>query len=267
VSARIDLTGAEVLVTGATGGLGGAIARALAGRGARPLLTGRRAEVLAPLAAETGGRAVPVDLADPADVERLADEAAACRVLVMNAALPGSGELDAYDVAGIDAVLDVNLRAPIVLCRRLVPGLVARGAGHVVLISSLAGKAGNPASSLYSATKFGLRGFGLALRTDLHGTGVGVTVVSPGFIRDAGMFHDSGATLPPGVGTRTPQDVAAAVLRAVDTDPAELDVAPLALRAGAAAAGLAPGLTAGIARRLGNDRVSRGIGEGQSAKR
>jgi short-subunit dehydrogenase len=267
MSARIDLTGAPVLVTGATGGLGSAVARALAARGAAPLLTGRRADVLAHLAAETGGRAVAVDLAEPADVERLADEAAACRVLVLNAALPGSGALDAYDVAGIDAVLDVNLRAPIVLCRRLVPGLVAAGTGHVVLMSSLAGKAANPSSSLYSATKFGLRGFGLALRADLRGTGVGVTVVSPGFIRDAGMFHDSGATLPPGVGTRTPQDVAAAVLRAVDEDPAELDVAPLPLRAGAAVAGVAPGLAAAVARRLGADRVSRGIGEGQSAKR
>jgi len=264
---RTDLAGAEVLVTGATGGLGHAIARALAARGARPLVTARRAEVLEPLAAETGGRAVAVDLTDPAAVDRLAGEAAGCPVLVLNAALPGSGPLDGHDVEAIDAVLAVNLRAPIVLCRRLVPGLVERGAGHVVLVSSLLGKAASPGTALYSATKFGLRGFGLALRADLHGTGVGVTLVAPGFVRDAGMFHDSGAKLPPGVGTKTPSDVAAAVLRAVDDDPAELEVAPVALRAGAAVGAVAPGLAERVARRLGADRVSSGISAGQSAKR
>ncbi len=264
----IGLAGREVLLTGATGGLGAVIARALAERGAELVLSGRRAKVLEPLAREVGGRIAAADLADAGDVARLADAARTADVLVLNAALPGSGALDDYDVAGVDAVLDVNLRAPIVLCRELVPGIVTRGrGGHVVLVSSLAGKAANPSSSLYSATKFGLRGFGLALRTDLHGTGVGVTVVSPGFVRDAGMFHDSGARLPPGVGTASPEQVAAAVVRAIREDPAELDVAPLALRAGAAAAGVAPGLTERVARRLGAARVSRSVGEGQGGKR
>jgi len=262
-----ELRGARVLLTGATGGLGHAMARALAREGASLLLTGRRAEVLEPLAAETGGRAVSVDLADAGDVERLATEAGDVDVLVANAALPGSGRLEDYDAGGIDRVLDVNLRAPIVLCRALVPGMVARGRGQVVLISSLAGKAANPASSLYSATKFGLRGFGLGLRADLHGSGVGVTTVYPGFIRDAGMFHESGTVLPRGVGTKTPDDVAAAVVRAVRDDPAEIDVAPLALRAGAALSGLAPGVAAALARRLGADAVSSQVSTGQAAKR
>ena len=88
-------------------------------------------------------------------------------------------------------MLEVNLRAPIALARALAPAMIARGSGHIVFISSLAGKAAAPASSIYSATKFGLRGFALGLREDLRPHGVGVSVVLPGFIRDAGMFADA----------------------------------------------------------------------------
>ena len=124
--------------------------------------------------------------------------------------------------------------------------LAARRDGHLVFVGSLSGKSAGPHSSLYSATKFGLRGFALSLRQDLAEHGVGVSLVSPGFVRDAGMFADSGARLPPGVGTSTPEDVAAAVVRAIEGDRAEVDVAPLPVRAGARLAGLAPGLSAGV---------------------
>src|ERR1700689_1994794 len=96
------------------------------------------------------------------------------------------------------------------------PAMVARGPGHLVFVSSLSGKAAAPASSVYSATKFGLRGFALALRQDLRPHGVGVSLVSPGFIRGAGMFAETGLKLPPGTGTRTPGDVGAAVIRAIE---------------------------------------------------
>ena len=96
-----------------------------------------------------------------------------------NAALPASGPIVDFSPEQIDRALDVNLRAPIQLTRALVPGMVERGAGHVVLVSSLSGKVASIGSSLYSATKFGLRGFASGLREDLHGTGVGVTVVFP----------------------------------------------------------------------------------------
>ncbi len=108
--------------------------------------------------------------------------------------------------------------------------MLARRRGHLVFMGSLAGKAASPASSLYNATKFGLRGFALALREDLRDAGVGVSVIMPGFISDAGMFADSGVKLPPGVGTRTPEQVAAAVLRAVEQNRAEVTVAPLPIR-------------------------------------
>ena len=122
-------------------------------------------------------------------------------MLVANAALPASGELDDLALEQIDRILEVNLRAPIALARALTPLMIDRGHGHMVFLSSLSGKVASPASSLYSATKFGLRGFALGARADLRPHGIGVSVVLPGFIRDAGMFSDSGTVLPRGVGT------------------------------------------------------------------
>jgi len=263
----MNLAGRGVLLTGATGGIGHAIARALAGQGATSVLTGRRAEVLESLAAEIGGRAVACDLADPADVERLVARAGEPDVLVANAALPASGRIDVLTTREIDAALAVNLRAPIVLAQALSRSMVARRVGHLVFVSSLAGKAASSGGSLYSATKFGLRGFALGLREDLRPYGVGVSVVLPGFIRDAGMFHDSGAKLPPGVGTRTPDDVARAVLAAIADDRAEVDVAPLALRLGAAFANVAPEAASALGRKLGSDGVSDAIARGQRSQR
>lgn len=256
-----------MLLTGATGGLGQAMARALAARGARLVLTGRRTDVLEPLAAETGGDVKAVDLADREAVARLASESADVDVLVANASLPGSGRLDEYEIENVDRLLDLNLRAQIVLSQALLPGMLERGRGQLVFISSLAGKAASSSSSLYSATKFGLRGFALGLREDLHGSGVGVTTVFPGFIRDAGMFAESGAKLPAGVGTRAPEDVALAVVKAIESDPAEIDVAPLGLRAGAAFAGLAPELAMKVSRRLGSGSIAEQISSGQATKR
>jgi len=263
----MELRGSTVLLTGASGGLGQAIARALAGRGAVLVLSGRRAEVLEPLAAETGGRFVACDLAEAAEVDRLIAEAGAVDVLVTNAGLPGSGHISTFDVEEIDRALAVNLRAPMVMARRLAEPMTARGSGHLVFVSSLAGKAASGGGSVYSATKFGLRGFAHGLREDLRPHGVGVSVVLPGFIRDAGMFHDSGARLPGWVGTRRPDDVAAAVVTAIEHDRAEIDVAPFAMRAGARFAGLAPELSATVQRRLGGAKVSEDLAEGQRDRR
>lgn len=264
----MNLSGRTVLLTGATGGIGHAIARTLATRGAKLVLTGRRADVLEPLAAETGGSTLAVDLADRGEVDRLIAEAGAIDVLVANAALPASGPLDDFSVAEIDRALDVNLRAPIILAKALSAGMLDRGGdGHIVLISSLAGKAGTAGGSLYSATKFGLRGFGQALRGDLHGTRVGVSVIFPGFISDAGMFVESGAELPKGVGTRTPEDVAAAVIRGVEKNRGEIDVAPVSMRVSALFAQLAPSTAAAAARRMGGEELAVTMNAGQKDKR
>lgn len=262
-----EIQGTRILLTGASGGIGQAIARALAARGAQLILTGRRADVLEPLAQELGGRALAVDLADRAAPERLVAEAGQVDVLVANAALPASGTLDDYSLEQIDRALDVNLRAPIALAKLLAEPMAARGRGHLVFISSLAGKSAQPGSSLYSATKFGMRGFALGLREDLRDRGVGVSTVFPGFIRGAGMFAEAGVELPKGVATRTPEEVAAGVVKAIEEDRGELDVAPLGLRLGATFAGVAPGLAANVSRRFGNAKLAGELAANQRDKR
>lgn len=251
-----------MLVTGATGGIGHAITRALHREGAGLVLTGRRTDVLEPLAKETGARAIACDLSDPADVDRLAAECASVDVLVANAALPASGRLADFSTAELDAALDVNLRAPMVLTRALLDGWTQRGRGHAVYIASMSGKIATTTTSVYSATKFGLRGFAQALRDELHGTGIGVSVVNPGFIRDAGMFADSGATLPRTIGTNTPDEVAAGVVRAIRRDKGDVDVAPAFVRFSGKLNALAPELVAGLSRRMGAGDVAASIADG-----
>lgn len=263
----MQISGATVLLTGASGGLGHAIARGLRQRGANLILTGRRVDVLEPLAAELDARSLAVDLAVPAEVDRLVAEAGEVDILVANAALPASGTLESFSVEEIDRALDVNLRAPIVLAHALAPAMVARGSGHLLFMSSLAGKAATPGTSLYNATKYGLRGFASAIRSDLRTSGVGVSTVFPGFIRDAGMFAEADVKLPPGVGTRAPEHVAQAVIAAIERNRGEVDVAPLPLRVSAVFAGLAPELAAALGRRLGSEEITRQMEAGQRTKR
>jgi short-subunit dehydrogenase len=241
--------------------------RALHERGATVIASGRKREVLEDLAREFD-RVEPLvaDLADAAQVAALAF-GRRVDVLVANAALPASGRLDSFSSEEIDRALDVNLRAPMQLAHALVPHMVEHGTGHLVFISSLSGKFASAGASVYNATKFGLRGFGFALHEELRGTGIGVTTVFPGFIREAGMFADSGVELPRGVGSRRPDDVARAVLLGIDKGRAEVDVAPRSLAFGARMFGLAPGMMAGVNRRLGSDPLTKAIAEGQRDKR
>ncbi len=257
-------------MTGATGGIGGAIARALQARGAQLVLTGRREEQLAALGTSLGeGRVevVSLDLAEHDGPARLADASGAVDVLVANAALPASGRVEDFTPDAIDRALDVNLRAPIQLTRALLPGMLERGRGHIVLVSSLSGKVASPRSGIYSATKFGLRGFAAGLREDVGQSGIGVTVIFPGFVSDAGFFAESGVKLPRWVGTRTPEQVAAAVVRGVEQERPELDVAPLSLRVGTRLAEMAPVTAAWVQRRLGSERIADALSDAQRDKR
>ena len=206
-AAHMELQGKRVLLSGATGGLGRAIAERLAGSGAKLVLSSRRETELAELAASLPGvseahQTLVADLTDPGAAEGLVAEAGDIDILVANAALPASGLLTDLSSSEVTRALRVNLEAPILMARELSPSLASKGEGHIVLMASLAGKVGSPRASLYNATKFGLRGFAFGLREDLHAEGVGVSVVSPGFVREAGMFHDSGSKEPPGLGPR-----------------------------------------------------------------
>ncbi|HEV2060996.1 MAG TPA: SDR family NAD(P)-dependent oxidoreductase [Solirubrobacteraceae bacterium] len=263
----MNVSGKRVLLTGATGGLGHAIARSLAGAGARVIVSGRRGDVLADLAREISGDIAPADLADRDAVRELAGAHTNVDILVSNAGLSGSGLIDTWTEEQIDRALDVNLRAAIILTRTLVPHMVSRGEGHVVFMSSLAGKTPTAGSSLYNATKFGLRGFAGAMRAELHGTGVGVSALFPGFIRDAGMFHVTGVKLPFGVGTKSPRHVAQATLKAIERNKAELDVAPAGLRLGAMLGPFAPDIAAAFSRRSGGDEIAKAHEDAHMSKR
>jgi short-subunit dehydrogenase len=266
---RVELSGKKVLLTGATGGLGQAIARAVAGRGASLVLSSRKQAELEQLAGSlpgAGHRTIVSDLAEEGEALRLLEEAGEIDVLVANAGLPASGRLDGFSQDEIGRALRVNLESPVRMARELVPRFSERGSGHMVFISSISGKAATARASLYAATKFGLRGFALCLREDLRGTGVGVSVISPGAIRDAGMFADSRAAPPPLMGTGSPEQVGAAVVRAVERNRSEITVAPLRQRALGRFAVNAPELAGKIAGGMAT-RVADEIARGQTDKR
>jgi short-subunit dehydrogenase len=263
------LEGKAALLTGATGGLGRAMAAALAQRGARLVLSSRKVgeleELVASLAGE-GHRAVVSDLAEEGAALALLEEAGDLDVLVANAGLPASGRLDGFSQDEIGRALRVNLESPVRMTRQLLPGWQRRGSGHFVFVSSISGFVSTPRASLYASTKFGLRGFALNLREDLRPTGIGVSVITPGAIREAGMFADSGAKAPPGVGTGTPQQVASAVVRAIEQDKSEISVAPVRQRALARFAMLAPELSGRVAGGAAT-KAAEEIAQGQADKR
>jgi short-subunit dehydrogenase len=227
-----DLTGTRALLTGASSGLGPTIARRLHREGVRLVLSARRRPELEELARELlGSQVITADMSKRGEPEGLAAEASASGaidILVANAGIPASGDLLSFDVPELDRALDVNLRAPIVLARQLLPAMIERGRGHIVLMASLAGKVAAPKISIYAATKFGIRGFGHALRAELRGTGVGVSLISPTYVSEAGMWADTGQRAP--IGEVTPAEVAAAIVTAIQKDRAEVTVASLPLR-------------------------------------
>jgi short-subunit dehydrogenase len=268
----VELEGKTVLLSGATGGIGRAIAEALAGEGAQLVLSSRRGEELARLAGALPGgdqrhRVVVADLAEPAAAEKLVEEAGDLDGLVANAALPASGRLENFSSEEVQRAIRVNFESPILMARAIAPGLAAKGRGHLVFISSLAGKVGSPRSALYSSTKFGLRGFAFGLREDLHPHGVGVSIVSPGFVRGAGMWADAEVDPPPMIGTTTPEKVAQAVVRAIERNRNEITVAPARQRFLAEFGYRHPELAALFQRKSGAERIADDLAAGQSDKR
>jgi NAD(P)-dependent dehydrogenase (short-subunit alcohol dehydrogenase family) len=186
----LPLAGRVALITGASGGIGSATARELARKGASVVLAARRAELLDALASELGvggaeTLAVPTDLTDAAQIERLVERAlerfGKIDILVNNAGIGAPRPLAKTPLDAIRRQLEVNLVGAILLTRAILPGMLERKRGAIISIASVAGHVG--VEPLYSATKFGLRGFSYALRRQLRGSGVTVSVVSPGFIR------------------------------------------------------------------------------------
>ena len=266
----MDLDGKRVLLSGATGGIGRAIAEQLAGHGARLVLSSRREEELGEVARSlpgAGHEVIVADLAKPGAAEKLIAEAGNLDGMVANAALPASGKLDDFSSEEVQRAIRVNFESPILMARALAPKLAEKGEGHLVFISSLSGKVGSPRAALYGATKFGLRGFALALREDLHESGVGVSIVSPGFVRGAGMWADAEVDPPPMIGMTTPAKVAKAVARAIERNRNEITVAPRRQRFAAELGYRHPSLAARMQRRGGAERIASELAAGQSDKR
>jgi short-subunit dehydrogenase len=196
------LTGEVAIVTGASSGIGAATAQELGRRGAMVVLAARRVgrlEAHVRLIREAGGEAIaiPADMSDASDVTMLADRTVAAfgrvDVLVNNAGASWSKSLASSSPDQITGLAQVNLLAAMLLTRAVLPGMLERRHGAIVSVGSLSGRVAM--EPLYSATKYGLRGFSLALRRQLAGTGVSVSLVSPGKI-DTEMTRDVAARLP-----------------------------------------------------------------------
>jgi 3-oxoacyl-[acyl-carrier protein] reductase len=183
-----DLTGKTALVTGATGGIGGEIARALHRQGAVVALSGTRAAALEALAAELGERVhvCPADLADPEAAAALIATAEAAMgkvdILVNNAGLTKDGLALRMSDADWAKVLDVDLAAPFRLSRAALKFMLRRKAGRIINIGSVVGSTGNPGQANYAAAKAGLLGLTKALAQEVASRGITVNLVAPGFI-------------------------------------------------------------------------------------
>jgi short-subunit dehydrogenase len=269
-----------VILTGGSRGIGPYIARALAREGANVALAARDGQQLDTVRGEIealGVRAVavPADITKAGDRERLVARAAAelgpADALVNNAGVEPAGEFVDLDAQTIEDAIATNLTAAMLLTWRVLPAMVERGRGHIVNVASLAGKVPIPYDSVYSATKFALVGFSHAIREELRASGVGVSVVCPGFVSDVGMFADAiaeaGVRAPSIAGTSRPEQVAGAVVRAIRHNVAEVIVTPATGRPLVTTALLSPGAGMLMMRRVGILEVFRQVGKARTSKR
>lgn len=247
-----ELRGQNALLTGASRGIGPVIAHALAREGVNLALTARSADELGSVAADLAAlgirvAVVPADLANQASLQALArraeHELGQVDILVNNAGLRQTVEFARLDPAGIDLVMQTNVLAPMHLARLLLPAMLDRRSGHIVNIASVAGKVGVPFEAAYSASKAAMIEWSAALRVELHGTGVGVSCISPGYVRDPDATPAAARRRAPRlIGAVPPERVARATVRAIQRDRGDVLVMPLPVRPLLALAELAPGL-------------------------
>ncbi len=219
-----DLKGRAALVTGASGGIGSAVARALHSAGASVALSGTRAEPLEGLAMELGERAhvLPCDLSDDGAAAGLPTRAAgamgAVDILVNNAGITRDGLLARMPEEDWDVVLRVNLRSAMALSKAVLRGMMKARWGRIVNVTSVVAATGNPGQANYAASKAGLAGMSKSLACEVAGRGITVNCVAPGFISTAmtdGLAEDRKAAilaLVPAGRMGEADDVAAAVL-------------------------------------------------------
>lgn len=254
------LSGKHVLLTGGSRGIGPVIAEALARRGAHLALAARSekglrhtCESLRSYGVET--LAVPVDLGHATERQRLAkrvlDEFGRVDILINNAAIETEGAFLGIPWQTIHQTIEVNLAAPVHLTHLLLPHMLQYGEGHVIHISSIGGKAGTPYDAIYCGTKAALAEWSRGLRLELAHSGVHLSTIFPGYIVEVGMFARSGMQPPWLVGSCTPAQVAAAVVRVIEAPKPEVIVNSRPLRPAFALAELFPCVGDWIMRRIG----------------
>ena len=229
------MQGKVAIVTGASRGIGRVIAQSLAQKGSKIIAIARSMDNLSKtcqLIEDKGGQATPImaDMIQSENFDQLIERATSIYgrldILVNNAGVEQYQYFKKYSSDYIDNCLKTNLHAPILLSKSILPQLLEQGSGHIINIASLAGKKGVSYNSIYSASKSGLIMWTDAIRQELSQTDVNISVVCPGFIRDSGMFHDSGQSAPKLLGSSLPQDVADGVIKCIRNNSAEVIVNP-----------------------------------------
>lgn len=261
------LRGTNAIVTGASRGLGVYIARALARQGVNLALAARSMDELEKVRAEMerhGVKAVAIrcDVARADERAMLLTEAerqlGPIDILVNNAGIERVARFVQVDDADIADTLNINLEAPMLLTKAILPGMLQRGRGHIVNIASGAGKVGVPMGTSYCASKHGLVGFSHALRAELRRTPVGVSVVCPAFVADAGMYarwEDQGVKSPAIAGTCKPETVANVVVRCIRNNKIEATVNTPPVRPLIVLANVAPSWVAPLLDTIGYSKV------------
>jgi short-subunit dehydrogenase len=237
----MQLASTSGILTGASRGIGVYLAESLAAKGVNLALAARSADDLESTAKRlerfgTKVVCIPTDVTSRSDLENLVDRATSdlgpVDLLINNAGVERYAPFHEYDFDSIEQIMKTNVISAQWLTRMVLPGMVERGKGHVVNIASMAGKLAVPYNSVYSASKHALIGFSWSLYQELRDKGVGVSVVCPGFVAEAGMYSDwSKGKQPPGLAKPvSPQEVADKTIEAIEKNQPEALVAPLIMR-------------------------------------
>lgn len=270
-----ELRGKNALLTGASRGLGVHIARALAREGVNIALSARSVSELEKVKNKiisNGGKAciIPADLNQPERLKNLAEEAeeklGTIDILINNAGVEFASLFEKFPSEEMEKSVRVNLLAPMLLTRAVLPQMLKRRRGHIVNISSLAGKTGLPYQTPYGAAKAGLVMFTHSLRAELMEQPVNVSVICPGFVSEDGMFArvEKAGNPPKLLKPSTPEKVAKAVIKAVKQNIAEIIINPFPMRPGIIMKEIFPQISPLLHKLTGTTKFARGIAENNS---
>ena len=272
----MNIKNKNILITGASRGIGRYIAQSVARLGGNVALLALASDLalLRELEGELSSFDIAVmcftaDLSDYAQVSEVVDsitkEFGGIDILISNAAIESVGVFELQTEQTIISSIAVNLTAPIILAKKLLPGMISRKLGHIVVVSSYAGKIGAPYQSVYSATKAGLIKWVLAMKRELKGSGVSFSAISPSYVSQSGMYSDilnkstDKLNTPKIAGEVTPQQVADAVIRSVLKDKSDIIVGSPFLRIFSAINELMPNFVSRLFERLRLTQYNKGL--------